>query len=288
MLIDAFLYAGESDMLLFRLKMLSPLVDKFIIVESDHTFSGKPKPYNVSDDIYDDGSRRFFPFLEKIIIREHRANLDGLDFSKAPDTFDQGAACWQIEKQQRNAIVDAISKLPSDAKVLMGDVDEIPSPEALKFALENNLGKDAPIPFGLYSFYYNLKFLRNARQSTDGNSVDMVVLGGAVLTTVKTLIETGAENMRRQRKLMPNVINHAGWHLSYFTDHQGIKGKIESFSHQEYNKDEIKNDSHIRHCIETGEYLFGKDLFDGYGIVRVGKEFFPPVFVENAPEQWWG
>jgi Glycosyltransferase like family/Glycosyltransferase family 17 len=45
LVIDAFTYWNEAEMLAFRLRILAPVVDKFVIVESDRTFAGHEKPY---------------------------------------------------------------------------------------------------------------------------------------------------------------------------------------------------------------------------------------------------
>lgn len=46
MIIDAFLFYQEYDMLEFRLRLLYDQVDKFVIVEADKTFSGLDKPFD--------------------------------------------------------------------------------------------------------------------------------------------------------------------------------------------------------------------------------------------------
>jgi hypothetical protein len=43
-IIDCFTFFNELDMLEFRLTELDPYVDKFVIIESTKTFTGKPKP----------------------------------------------------------------------------------------------------------------------------------------------------------------------------------------------------------------------------------------------------
>lgn len=260
-------------MLLFRLKILAPLVDKFVVVESNHTFSGKPKPY-YSDEL----DERFDEFKGKLIIHKHHANLDGLDLSKKPQFFDQSHDCWAIEKQQRNAIGEALSHYPEDAIVLMGDVDEIPDREAVRTCLDMNYGKFFPICLLMCSFYHNLKFLRHAVQR--GELVDMQQSGQTIVTNVKTLVETGAENMRRNRTNIHHRMQHGGYHLSYFGD---VKTKLDTFSHQELNNDLVSNDEHIAECIETGKDLFYQDV----PVVKVTKAFFPPEFVDNVLESWW-
>ena len=43
MLIDAFTYFNEKELVELRLKYLDPIVDYFIIIESNITFTGKKK-----------------------------------------------------------------------------------------------------------------------------------------------------------------------------------------------------------------------------------------------------
>ena len=43
MLIDAFTYFNEKELVELRLKYLNPIVDHFVIIESNITFTGKEK-----------------------------------------------------------------------------------------------------------------------------------------------------------------------------------------------------------------------------------------------------
>ncbi len=276
MLIDAFTWFNETEMLLFRLKMLSPLVDKFILVECDHTFSGKPKPY-YSDDL--DG--QFDPYRKKLVIHKMKASIEGLDFSKKPTEYDETAPSWQIEHQQRDAIGEACRHFPPDALVLVSDVDEIPARDALEWALHNNAGRTAPVSFGQFMFYYNLRFVRDV-VITDPATPQIFFWKGTILTHVQALQTQGAQALRSLRNSL-GFINHGGWHLSYFKDADGIKNKIESFSHQEFNKEEFKDSAYIAKCIETGQDLFAREN----QVVPVGKDFFPPYFREYADANWW-
>ena len=46
MLIDAFTYFNEKELVELRLKYLDPIVDCFVIIESNITFTGKEKKWN--------------------------------------------------------------------------------------------------------------------------------------------------------------------------------------------------------------------------------------------------
>ena len=45
MIVDAFLFHREHEMLEFRMRLLYPHVDKIVIVEANRTFSGLDKPF---------------------------------------------------------------------------------------------------------------------------------------------------------------------------------------------------------------------------------------------------
>lgn len=62
MVFDCFTFFNELDLLELRLKILSPHVDKFILVESCETFTGKDKPL-----YYEENKERFSEWNDKII-----------------------------------------------------------------------------------------------------------------------------------------------------------------------------------------------------------------------------
>ena len=60
-IIDSILFFNELDLLELRLEELYDHVDMFLIVESDKTFTGKPKPL-----FYKNNSKRFSKWSDKI------------------------------------------------------------------------------------------------------------------------------------------------------------------------------------------------------------------------------
>ena len=51
MLIDAFTYFNEKELVELRLKYLNSIVDYFIVIESNITFTGKEKKWKFSSEI---------------------------------------------------------------------------------------------------------------------------------------------------------------------------------------------------------------------------------------------
>lgn len=267
MLIDAFTFFNELDMLEFRLWVLYPLVDKFVIVEADHTFSGKKKPFNLENNW-----GRFAWAHDKIIYHKMMVNPNVMKPDVAPPSqYQPDHQCWKIESIQREGIIEGCKGLPSDAIVMIGDVDEIPSRDAVVYVAKESVCAAKPIVLRQSIFYYNLRFMRKE------------FWHGTIATTLSMLREIGAQNMRDKRNSLELILAHSGWHMSYFGDVERIWHKVESFSHQELNTDKYKNADHIAHCIESGEDLFDRDV----PLMAVGRDHFPDYFREYANKEWW-
>lgn len=257
MIIDTFLLNDELDMLEFRLKILWPVVDKFVIVESTHTFSGKPKKLNFD-------AIRFEWAKDKIVYHIFTANTNGLDFSSKPDKYDPFHDCWQLEYRQRNAIADALSSFGNTDIVIMGDIDEIPSRECVSYIISKG---EYPVVCNQAFFYYNCNRMR------------LEEWNGSIICPIGYLRNQSPQALRDKRNILKRI-SPAGWHLSYFGD---IKNKIESFSHAELNIPEYKDDSHIARCIKNGDDLFNR----GIKSARINQSFFPQYFIDNAPKEWF-
>ena len=108
--IDAVPFFNELEMLRVRFEELDPVVDKFVLVESAMTHSGKPKPLH-----FEDNRSRFEPWLDKIV---------HVVMETLPDSLDH----WVRERSQRDGIHDGVAQtgaLPEDL-LLVSDTDEIP------------------------------------------------------------------------------------------------------------------------------------------------------------------
>ncbi len=269
MLIDCFLLHDEMDMLEFRLKILGTMVDRFVIVEADRTFSGNPKPFYL-DESYD----RFRPWHDKILYERFHVPEDFLPDAGIlpPVEYDPSHQCWKIEHAQRDYLTEACSEFPSNTLVLFGDVDEIPMREAVNWLVANSVSNSLPVVMLQYIFSYNLRFLRK------------ILWHGTIFTNVKTLREEGAQALRSRKDSIADGIDNCGWHLSWFGGVDRIRRKLESFSHQEFNKDEYKDRERISHCIDTGDAL----LDTPNPITFVAPQAFPDYFRENVPREWWG
>ena len=144
---DCFMFYDEEMILDFRLNYLSDYVEKFIIVESCFTHSGKKR-----DLVFD--FKKYGKFKDKIsyiILDEEPKDLFKLDNS---DNFDKKNSKYILnalkrENFQRNAISLGLKQADKNDLIIISDVDEIPNLENLNY----NKIKNSIILFK-QNFYY--------------------------------------------------------------------------------------------------------------------------------------
>ncbi len=110
MIYDCFTFNGEYDMLEIRFNILDKYVDKFVICESQQTFSGNWKPLYWAER---DG--RFEEFENKVLYLV----VENKDF---PTAFDRAA-------YQKDRIRSALKDCKPNDLIYYGDVDEIWKPQ---------------------------------------------------------------------------------------------------------------------------------------------------------------
>ena len=102
MIYDIFTYNGEKDILDIHLNVLKPHVDKFIIIEFDKTFSGKPKPSHfreIHDKYSKDYPLAFYRLCEGVYNKYREQAL------ASPNTeYGKGAEHWIREWCQKESI----------------------------------------------------------------------------------------------------------------------------------------------------------------------------------------
>jgi len=264
-IIDCFIFYNELELLAYRLHVLGPIVDYFILVEARQTFVGADKPLYYEENKHDP---RFAQFSEKIIhivADMPHTQLDGnVDTSRG----DQ----WTNERFQRNCIGRGIEKIAADLDdrdaIIIADLDEIPDPTTLH---EIKIHHDS-LPLGIYRleqdfYYYNLNSLRNEKW-----------YHCKMLTFQKYKeLNISCESIRFLRC---DSIPRGGWHLSYFGDPQFIKNKLENFAHQEYNSEQYTDTREIQKRMEGCVDLFnrGTCINDMQRVAICDNEYLPPGY----------
>ncbi len=255
MLIDAFLFFNEKELVELRIKYLDEIVDYFVVVEADITHQGKKKKWNFPEIL----KKNLGNFSKKI--QYHQLHID-LEKIKNEDSFIidniKGDDAHRVDNFQRNYIKNACSKFSKEDILIISDIDEIPSKNKLKFILTSDFKKIAPVVFEQHLFHIDCNYER------------IESWRGSIVTTMEICNAYSPHKLRRAR----NRISHftdAGWSFSSFGGPERIKEKFEAFAHKEYNDDKFKSTEHIKNCQQTGSDLFGRKVKSR----KIEKNFFP-------------
>lgn len=222
MRVDGFLYNGEIEVLTLRLAVLGAVVDRFVLVESTKTFSGREKPLHFAS-----VKGHFAAWLDRIthiVLDSEPTGLDGYFLREA----------WQ-----RQQIGRGLEGVAPGAHVLIGDVDEIPDPAVLPRENEMRVFRQA-------LYYYDARTVCTSRKWL-----------GTVVTSAHEALKQGCEMVRRLRADIPVI--DGGWHFSHTGGVQAISAKLHAGSHTEMDKPEYH--AAIADRMTQAEDLFGRDEF---------------------------
>jgi beta-1,4-mannosyl-glycoprotein beta-1,4-N-acetylglucosaminyltransferase len=209
MIYDCFIFNDEIDLLLLRLEFLSPVIDKFVIIEAEYSFSGNIKPLHFN--IY---KELFSRFSDKIIY----------DYIPYEHYIKDNA--WENEYFQRRFIKTKLADIGDDDIVHITDVDEIPDLYAIleKYTIDKPYLIELPV----YNYFFNL---RSSRAKFKVN----------LITPYKYIRDFDIGNRENFKYLTNDVIGikdiNTGWHFSYLFGFnlEQYQNKLRSFSHQEFN-----------------------------------------------------
>ena len=206
-----------------RLNELYQYVDKFVLVESTHSFSGKSKPL-----YYDQvkNNEIFAPFRDKII---------HIIFEMYPKP-----SRWDNEDDQRNKIKDGLTQAKRDDIIIVSDIDEIISPQV--FPLIKQVEVPGRLEMKNYYYYFNCRSNHNWCYPAFCRFYDY--------STARFLRNSDYHQV---------IITNAGWHFGYLMSPERIALKLETFSHSEFDTDFYKNTDRIKSCMDSNIDLFSRD-----------------------------
>ncbi|MDE3056281.1 MAG: glycosyltransferase [Verrucomicrobiota bacterium] len=217
---DCFIFYNELDILEIRLHEMAPYIDKFVLVESVETFSGKSKPL-----YYEENRERFAQYNDKII---HIVTNQKVDAKSR----------WDREYFQRNAITRGLHEAAPNDIIFISDVDEIirgeQIPHIISIMQQAEPHQVGRLEMANYSFHLNTKCVGENGEKWHA----------AAVTKYAHLCSEGSihclpQNVRTERNafaLFPN----AGWHLGWMGGEDFARLKLESFSHAEYDLPQYK------------------------------------------------
>lgn len=246
-------YFMEMEMLNLQFIINYNIVDKFIILESNTTFSGLPKEYN-----FKRHSKFFEKYLDKVIYIEVKTDENNVhDLPEIKNWNPPFIINWRREFKQKEAFFKNYN-FNDDDIIIHTDADEI----VFLNDVINKIDKTT-------CNYFNIKHCRYY--------VNTQIKIGETLSrrvscfTYKTYLEK-YKSLHLQNNIsikdigvwVNDFLEHhdCGYHLSGCYD---MREKIQSFSHGEYNNDECYNN-----CMKE------KSSFTKSNIIEL-----PEIIVEN-------
>ena len=225
MIIDAFPFFNELDLLEIRLHELDPLVDHFVIVEALERYSGKPKAAVLRDN----WSR----------VKGFESKIKYVVLPKLEPAFTNETSSWARENFTRNALWQPVLSLSTSSGdvVIISDCDEIPRMTAIRDAMQNGTLSKGIHRLGQRLYHYNVN------QLCYGSDWSSHCWDKAVIGTVRQIQEVGGPHKARyvlrpgDSEAKTYSIPNAGWHFTYFNGSiDGIREKIQSCC--EYSDDQ--------------------------------------------------
>jgi beta-1,4-mannosyl-glycoprotein beta-1,4-N-acetylglucosaminyltransferase len=237
LLIDSFYFMDEFEILQLRLEILSQTVDKFVILEAKHTFTGLEKRAHLSENLH---------LFEKYQTKMHVVVLDAPYFSRSDlysVFFDKttsgelrqvcsrtltsqnvplGDSHWVREFFNKEYLLQALQGIPLNSRIVVSDVDEIWNPKKPPTSLPQN---------GIF-VYKQRPFVYLMNNLSDESWRNWT---GSVTATLGSFIRYGVNNSRTHHRLPRRVIRTGGWHFSFQGGPLLIKTKLDSYGHQELN-----------------------------------------------------
>lgn len=270
MIYDCFTFFNELDLLEIRLNVLADAVDKFVLVEMTKTHQGRPKPL-----YYHENKERFKKFHSKII---HIA------VNSCPVLENS----WAYENYQRNGIARGLNQCACDDVIMISDVDEIPNPQKIL----THLPSKGVSVFLQNFFYYYLNWqcqnekiwkwgTKIMRYSFFLNGLDAFTFPPSVYLVEALNSKTTPNKIRLYPQAVP--ISDGGWHFSYLGGVQQIVLKIQSFSHQEFNRPEYLDVQELENIIARGGDILKRPKYH-FKAVKIDQTF--PFYIRRNQDKF--
>ena len=235
---DCFQYFDEDHMVDLRLNILDQYVDYFVISESTKTHQGENKKINF--DI-----KKFSKFKDKIkfIVADYK---EAINFKK------HTGGESPIEQHQRNSLIKGIDDASSEDLIILSDSDEVPDLTKL-----NKINKYKKfIAFSQKMFMYKL----NLQNIDESNWIGSRMTKKKNISTMQNLRNIKFKKYpfwRFDKKNLQTI--HGGWHFSFLQTPEQILKKIKSFSHGEFNRDNLDK-KNIEEKILKNKDIFGRGI----------------------------
>ncbi|KAJ4827561.1 hypothetical protein Tsubulata_004781 [Turnera subulata] len=223
---DAVLFSNEVDILTIRWKELYPYITQFVLLESNSTFTGLPKPLVFA------ANRDQFKFIEQ-----------RLTYGTIGGRFKRGENPFVEEAYQRVALdqLIRIAGIEDDDLLIMSDVDEIPSAHTINL-LRWCDGMPPVLHLQLRNYLYSFEFF------VDNKSWRASV----------HQYQTGKTRYAHYRQA-DVLLSDSGWHCSFcFRRISDFIFKMKAYSHN----DRVRFSHYLNPKRIQDVICKGADLFD--------------------------
>lgn len=257
---DCIPFFNELDILEIRLKELWNSVDYFVIAESNLSHSGNPKEY-----IFENNKDRFANYMSKI----RHIKVDDM-----PTTIDS----WVRERHQRRCLTRGLDDMQPSDIIITSDCDEIPRAEAIDMIKEDENDYSRYI-LSIPMFQYKINYMKIYDISKQPN---IMVTRGRVYTNAQQEREYTFPWIPTPTDTV--VIDHAGWHFTYFGDNNNAITKIQNFAHTETNTSDMIARHNIDWMITNKSGHHGPSNPERFEYVVVD-DYFPEAITSDI-DKW--
>lgn len=266
------------DLVEIRLNELSPIVEKFVIVESTTTFTGRPKRL-----VFADNYIRFEKFLPRII---------HLVYQGVPEEGHH----WANEIGQRNYILEALKfSHPSDGLLHISDADEIPRPTSLLQATAIAEATQCPVALELADCMYYLDYASKGfhREPFLYNPDKITAFNSQFTNAEGQHPPDDPAHIRFHIAAQGHydefpTIKQAGWHFTMMGGNKSIRRKLAAYSHVELNLEELTSDEHLDKCRIEGTRFLDKVFSWDKNATKFEKQgtSFLPKYIQSNLEKY--
>ena len=235
---DCFMFYDEEMLLDIRLNTLDKFIDKFIVVESTFTHSGKKR-----DLLFD--IKKFQKFKDKInyfVVESLPKGIESINSYDSDDIKESKIIlnAYKREHHQRNSISNLLKSAEPNDQIIISDVDEIPNLENTNF---NDI-KNKIILFNQKMFYYKFNLILENMKWHGSKSCKMKdLISPQWLRDVKDKkYPLWRIDAFFSEKKYNDVffVEEGGWHFTNIKTPEEIDKKLRSYLHHiEYDQSNI-------------------------------------------------
>jgi beta-1,4-mannosyl-glycoprotein beta-1,4-N-acetylglucosaminyltransferase len=255
---DCFTFYNEFDILELRLAELWDTVDYFVISEANTTHQNNPKPFFLKDNW--DKVKKYESKIRHVVIE---------DMPMSSDT-------WVNERHQRRELRRALTDLQPDDIVIVSDCDEIPRPSAIEAIKEDTNDYDRYI-LAIPLNYFKLNFMMVH---------PVVKQNNIAVTRGRAFSEPQKEREFTFHRNLPYhyadndfcVIEHGGWHFTYFGHNEFAANKLLNFAHAESRN--LADNVDVDYMITNKVGFLGFNYHERFEYITVD-DYFPQTVLNN-------